>query len=396
MKPFENENAPLIVLGSTGSVGTQALDVAEQTGRPVDAICADRNVDALEAQARKFGVRACAMRDETAAAALKLRMADTGIRVYGGEQGILNMIEESPAPIALNSIMGEAGLMPTLTVLRCGKELALANKESLVVAGAIVTATAKQTGRTIRPVDSEHCAIAQCLRAGRPEEVKRLILTASGGPFFGKTRDQLRDVTPTMALAHPTWRMGAKITIDSATLMNKGFEMIEASYLFDVPIGAVGVVVHRESIIHSMVEYIDGSVIAQMAVPDMRLCVQDALSSPYRRRGCVPPPDLVALGRLTFAAPDEETFSALKLARFAMEKGGATPAVLNAANEVAVQAFLNGRIGFCDIQEGVWQTMTSLPDAADAHALEEILAFDDLARRRMEESVRRIAEKRHP
>ena len=391
MKPFENENAPLIVLGSTGSVGTQALDVAEQTGRPVDAICADRNVDALEAQARKFGVRACAMRDETAAAALKLRLADTGIRVYGGEQGILNMIEESPAPIALNSIMGEAGLMPTLTVLRCVKELALANKESLVVAGAIVTATAKQTGRTIRPVDSEHCAIAQCLRAGRPEEVKRLILTASGGPFFGKTRDQLRDVTPTMALAHPTWRMGAKITIDSATLMNKGFEMIEASYLFDVPIGAVGVVVHRESIIHSMVEYIDGSVIAQMAVPDMRLCIQYALTYPEKLPGLTPRLNLAAVGKLTFYDVDSAAFPSVDMARRAIRTGGVHPCIFNSANEKAVELFCEGRIRFVDIFTLIDKALSHFAPLDGEPELSDIVKADREAREFVESEAERMA-----
>ncbi|MBO5898695.1 MAG: 1-deoxy-D-xylulose-5-phosphate reductoisomerase [Clostridia bacterium] len=376
---YENR-APLIVLGSTGSVGTQALDVAERTGTPVEAICAHRDVNAVEAQARKFQVKMCAMGDESAAAELRVRLADTSVRVYGGADGIPEMIAASDAPIALNAIIGEAGLASTLAVLRANKQLALANKESLVVAGEIVMREARTRGIHIRPVDSEHCAVAQCLQAGEHREVKRLLLTASGGPFFGRTRDELVGVRAEDALAHPTWSMGAKITIDSASMMNKGFEVIEAAYLFDIPAERVDVVVHRESIIHSMVEYIDGSVMAQMSVPDMRHCIQHALTHPHREAGCIAPLDLVKLGKLTFAAPDEETFVLLPLAREAMRRGGAVPAVLNAANEVAVDAFLHGRIGFTALFDTVVQTVEQLPDAAKAHSLEDILGYDRLAR----------------
>ena len=320
------------------------------------------------------------MSDEQAAADLRVRLADTSVRVFSGADGIPAMIAEATAPIALNAIIGEAGLASTLAVLSADKQLALANKESLVVAGEIVMRKARERGIAIRPVDSEHCAVAQCLQAGEHGEVKRLLLTASGGPFFGRTREELVNVRAEDALAHPTWRMGAKITIDSATMMNKGFEVIEAAYLFDIPAERVDVVVHRESIIHSMVEYIDGSVMAQMSVPDMRHCIQHALTYPQREVGHIAPLDLVKIGKLTFAEPDEQTFALLPLAREAMRRGGAVPAVLNAANEVAVDAFLCGKIGFFALVDTVVRTVECLPDARAAHTLEDILGYDRLAR----------------
>ena len=262
------------VLGSTGSVGLQALDVAERMNMRVTAISANRNTKQVEAQARKFGVISAAMADESAAAELKLLLADTDVKVYGGSDGICEMIGKEKRDVVLNSIIGEAGLLPSLAVIDSGARLALANKESLVVAGEIVTARAKEKGVAILPVDSEHSAIFQSLQAGKSCEVKRLLLTASGGPFYGYSREMLKNIGVSDALAHPTWKMGAKITIDSATMMNKGFEVIEAVHLFGVPADRIRVLVHRESIIHSMVEYIDNSVIAQLSKPDMRLCAQ--------------------------------------------------------------------------------------------------------------------------
>jgi 1-deoxy-D-xylulose-5-phosphate reductoisomerase len=370
----------LLILGSTGSVGQQALDVAKRQNFPVDAICAGQNVDLAEQQAREFSVRACAMSDESAARELKLRLSDTSTKVYSGAQGILDMIKESNTPLALNAIVGQAGLPPTLTVLETGKQLALANKESLVVAGDIVMSLARQKGMTIRPVDSEHCAIAQCLMAGQSREVKKLILTASGGPFFGKTREQLKFMRRADALAHPTWQMGNKITIDSATMMNKGFEIIEAAYLFGLTEDHIDVIVHRESIIHSMVEYIDHSIIAQMSVPDMRHCIQHALTHPCREAAAIAPLDLVTIGKLTFASPDEQAFPLLGAARRAMSAGGAVPAVLNAANEVAVDAFLHDRIGFLALSDIVCEVVEQLSAAKNAHTLEDILQYDRLAR----------------
>lgn len=382
----EKERDGLILLGSTGSIGTQTLDVAEQKGIPVEALCANENVHTIEMQARKFGVRMCAMSDEAAAADLKTRLADTDIRVFGGADGIGSMIALATAPIALNAIIGEAGLASTFAVLRADKQLALANKESLVVAGELVMKEARSRNIAVRPVDSEHCAITQALMAGTHGEVKRLVLTASGGPFFGKKREELDGVLAQDALTHPTWNMGAKITVDSASLMNKGFEIIEAAHLFDIPAERIDVVVHRESIIHSMVEYIDNSVIAQMSVPDMRHCIQHALTHPYRESASIAPLDLVSLGKLTFAKPDEDTFVLLRQAKSAFSRGGATAAVLNAADEIAVDAFLHEHIGFTALFDVVCETVERLHDAKYAHSLEDILCFDRLAR----ETARRL------
>ncbi|MBQ9086542.1 MAG: 1-deoxy-D-xylulose-5-phosphate reductoisomerase [Clostridia bacterium] len=371
------------ILGSTGSVGEQALDAAEQLSMKVTAISANRNYKRVEEQARKFSVEAVAMADEAAAKELKVRLGDTNTRVYSGSEGICEMIRAEKRDVVLNSIIGEAGLLPTLAVIDSGARLALANKESLVVAGEIVTERAQKRGVEILPVDSEHCAIFQCLKSGERKEVKRLLLTASGGPFFGYTKEQLREIGVEQALAHPTWKMGAKITIDSATLMNKGFEVIEAVHLFGVPADRIQVVVHRESIIHSMVEYIDNSVIAQLSAPDMRLCAQYAMTYPDRAEAVIPQLDLFEVGKLTFAKPDMETFSLLSCAMRCIAKGGALPAVLNAANEVAVAEFLRGRISFCEIAESVGATVEELASASESHDLESILAFDREARERI-------------
>lgn len=374
--------ASIAILGSTGSIGTQTLDVAAYLQIPVEALCAGRDVALLEQQARRFSVKFCAMGDPHAAADLSVRLSDTSTRVFAGERGIEEMIAQSASPLVLNAVMGKAGLSPTLATLRAGKQLALANKESLVVAGDLVMREARNANISIRPVDSEHCAIAQCLLGHRADEVARLWLTASGGPFFGKKKDEIADMRADEALAHPTWRMGAKITVDSATMMNKGFEVIEACHLFGVPEQSVEVVVHRESIIHSMVEYIDHSVVAQLAVPDMRLCIQHALTYPHRLPSQLPPLNLAKIANLSFYEPDNQTFELLSLARVACRAGGALPAVLNAANEVAVAAFLSGRIRFGDIAPTVSLTLDDAKDAAAAHSLEQILAYDALARER--------------
>ncbi|CDE05888.1 1-deoxy-D-xylulose 5-phosphate reductoisomerase [Anaerotruncus sp. CAG:390] len=346
----------LLLLGSTGSVGSQAADVARARGYSVRAICAKSNVRTVEAQIREFRPAAAAMSDPAAAPAVRTAgartaraVADTDVRIYSGIDGICEMIADSDADTAINSIIGYAGLDPTLAVIESGKDLALANKESLVVAGDIVMRRARERGVDIAPVDSEHCAIDQCLRAGTHGEIKSLIITASGGPFYGKKRGELAGITVKQALAHPTWSMGQKITIDSATLMNKGFELIEAAHLFGVGADKIRVVVHRESIIHSMVEFADNSVIAQLSVPDMRLCVQYALNRPMRDAAVIERLDLCRIGQLSFAEPDEDTFLPLRLAREAQTAGGASAAVLNAANEIAVWDFLAGKCGFTDI-----------------------------------------------
>lgn len=370
----------IAVLGSTGSVGVQALDVADRFELDVSCISANKNFLRVEEQARHFGVSAVAMADENAARELKIRLADTEVKVYSGDDGICDMIGEQRHDTVVNSIIGEAGLKPTLATIAAGHRLALANKESLVVAGDIVMSEAKRQGVEILPVDSEHSAIFQCLKSGEPKEVKRILLTASGGPFYGYTKEMLRNIGKSEALAHPTWKMGAKITIDSATLMNKGFEVIEAVHLFGVKAQDIQVVVHRESIIHSMVEYIDNSIIAQMSAPDMRLCIQYAVAYPHREAAVIPALDLFSVSQLTFKAPDPETFSLLGCAYDCIRKGGALPAVLNASNEVAVSRFLGGEIPFYRISESVGEAVNTLSRASTAHTLDEILEYDREAR----------------
>ena len=368
------------LLGSTGSIGEQATDVVRKLGAEVSCICANKNFRRVEEQAREFKPAFCAMYDPHAAKELKALLSDTQTKVLCGEEGICEMISKSDADASLNAIIGEAGLKPTLEIIKSKKRLALANKESLVVAGDIVMRAAKDNSVEVTPVDSEHCAIHQCLRAGEKKEVKKLIVTASGGPFFGYTKDKLENVTAQMALAHPTWSMGAKITIDSATLMNKGFELIEASHLFDIEIDKIEAIVHRESIIHSMVEYIDNSVIAQMSVPDMRYCIQYGLCGGSRETAVIDELDLAKISKLTFFEPDTTTFPLLKCAIDCKRMGGAMPAVLNAANEVAVDAFLNGKIFFADISERVLETVDNLYAYANYKTLDEILEADAAAR----------------
>lgn len=377
------ESKRVAVLGSTGSVGLQALDVADRMNMTVTAISANRNVTMVEEQARRFGVVSAAMADEEAAKDLKVRLSDTKVKVYCGSDGICEMIGEEKRDVVLNSIIGEAGLLPSLAVIDSGARLALANKESLVVAGEIVTAKAKEKNVAILPVDSEHSAIFQSLQAGKKQEVKRIWLTASGGPFFGKSPDEIRTMGVEQALAHPTWSMGAKITIDSATMMNKGFEVIEAVHLFGVPADQIRVLVHRESIIHSMVEYIDNSVIAQLSKPDMRLCAQYAMTYPDRTEAVIDELNLFEIGKLTFAEPDGKTFPLLPCAIDCIGKGGALPASLNAANEVAVAAFLAGKIPFFKISESVCETVAEMTGASDIHTLNGILECDREARERV-------------
>lgn len=376
----ENNITKISVLGSTGSVGEQALDVAAKFGYQVNSLSANKNAKRVEEQARRFNVKSVAMADEAAASDLRTRLSDTDIKVYSGDSGICEMISADNAETIVNSIIGEAGLLPTLAVIDNGARLALANKESLVVAGDIVMSRARERGVEILPVDSEHSAIFQCLKAGRKQEIKKILLTASGGPFYGYTREQLNEITVERALAHPTWKMGAKITVDSATLMNKGFEVIEAAHLFGVSSKNIEVVVHLESIIHSMVEYVDNSVIAQMSVPDMRLCIQYAVTYPQRTEAAINELDLFTISKLTFKRPDTETFSLLKCAIDAIDKGGALPAVLNAANEVAVSAFLSKKIGFYDITESVCEVCERFSKAKDVTTLDSILDYDKEAR----------------
>ena len=368
------------ILGATGSVGTQALEVADQRGYKIDFLTAGTDVKALESAARKFKPTSVAMAGESDALDLKSRLADTDIKVYSGEEGICEGIMRSKSETVINSILGGAGLLPSLAIIDANKTLALANKESLVIAGDIVMSRAKEKGVDVLPVDSEHSAIFQSLKSGRAEEIKKIILTASGGPFFGMNEDELKSVTLSQTLAHPTWKMGKKITVDSATLMNKGFEIIEAAHLFSVPAECVQVVVHRESILHSAVEYIDNCIVGEFSVPDMRMCIQYAVDYPRRCEGVSRELDLFEIGRLTFAKPDEEVFPLLALAKRSAKDGGASSAVVNAADEIAVGAFLEEKIKFFEIPKIVMKTYEALSAAKSEHTLEGILAFDKEAR----------------
>lgn len=379
---MNSEYTELTLLGSTGSIGRQALELAAAKNIKVNGLCAHRSVPETEAQARRFSPRFCVMTDESAAADLAARLADTDIRVLSGTEGMTELIERTSGTV-LNAVIGSAGLRPTLETLEAGRELALANKESLVMAGDIVMSLAREHGVTVRPVDSEHSAIWQCLRAGSHSEIKKLILTASGGPFFGLKRDGLEKKTLSDALAHPTWKMGRAITVDSATLMNKGFEVIEAAHLFGVKPEKIEVLIHRESIIHSMIEYIDNSIIAQMSLPDMRMCINYALTYPHRLSGVTPSLDLASVGKLTFFQPDKDTFSLLACAYEALRAGGALPAVLHAANETAVNAFLDGRLKrFCDIQDIVCRVTDELHGYAASATLKAVFEADAEARER--------------
>lgn len=373
----------LAVLGSTGSVGRQALDVCRHRKIKVTALAAGRDIGALESQIREFSPEYCAVADESAAAELKVRISDTSTKIIAGLRSAETVAEVCHADTVLNSVSGIAGLRPTLAAIESGKNVALANKESLVAFGEKVISEVKKHKVTLLPVDSEHSAIFQCLSG---QKIKKLILTASGGPFFGMKREELGKINPKKALSHPTWCMGNRITIDSATLMNKGFEVIEAVWLFDILPEQIEVVVHRESIIHSMVEYIDNAVIAQMGVPDMRLCVQYALTYPERFSSPVAELDFARLSSLTFAKPDNINFPLLSLAYKAISRGGVSPAVMNGADEEAVALFLNGRISFPGISDIVAEVTERAPVIVSP-SLEDIEAADAEARR----TVREIA-----
>lgn len=345
----------LSLLGSTGSIGTQALQVVQNLREQgedweVAALAARSSVNRLEEQARKFHPEVVAVFDEGAALSLRQSLRDTDIQVLSGMEGLCEAAAWPGADLTLNAVVGMVGLQPTLAALQAGKALALANKETLVAGGAIVMEAARKRNLPILPVDSEHSAIFQCLQ-GCPERgaLKKLVLTASGGPFFGRSRQELAGVTREQALRHPNWDMGAKITIDSATMMNKGLEVMEASWLFDLPEHRIEVVVHRESVIHSMVEYQDNAVVAQLGVPDMAVPIQYALTYPRRMPSPAGELDLCALGKLTFYPPDREAFPCLELCREALRRSGLVPAAANGANEQAVALFLEGKIGFLDI-----------------------------------------------
>ena len=347
------------LLGCTGSIGRQTLEVARELGLRVAALAAHSSVDLLEAQAREFHPRLAVLYDDDAADALRRRLCDTDIEVRSGAEGLLAAAQVEEADTVVTAVVGSVGLEPTLAAIRLGRRIALANKETLVCAGELVMAAAKQYGAQIIPVDSEHSAIFQCLQGCRDQrEVKRLILTCSGGPFFGMTYAQLERMTPGDALKHPNWTMGAKITIDSATLMNKGLEIIEAMRLYGLPLAQVEAVIHRQSIVHSLVEFRDGAMLAQLGTPDMKLPIRYALTYPYRTQTPDRTLDLLSCGALTFSAPDEEAFPCLRIAKECAAAGGTACAIMNGANEVAVAQFLRGEIGFNDIPRRVEQALS--------------------------------------
>ncbi len=387
----------LVILGSTGSIGTQALDVARLRGYTVTALAAHSNATLLEAQIREFKPRAVALFDEVAARDLRVRVRDLSVEILSGMEGLCALAQRNDADVVLNSVVGMVGLLPTLAALNAGHDVALANKETLVAGGELVMRTARERGVRILPVDSEHSAVFQCLQAtaggawAPPSSVQgmgvsRLILTASGGPFFGRGKEDLRAVTPAEALKHPNWSMGQKITIDSATMMNKGLELIEAKWLFDLPQENIDIVIHRESVIHSLVEYEDNSVLAQLGVPDMRIPIQYALTWPERVPSTVPRLDLAEFAKLTFFAPDEEAFPMISYCRRALTLGGAYPAAVNAANEEANAGFRAGRIGFLQIGDAVAETLSQrLPKVTN---VEDILAVDEDCRRRVRDWMR--------
>ena len=368
------------LLGSTGSIGRQSLEVIEACGMKVGSLTANSNVARMEEQARQFLPQLAVMMDEAAAADLKVRLADTPVRVAGGLEGLLEAAELPQADTVITAVVGMVGLRPTMAAIREGKRIALANKETLVCAGRLVMEEARDFGAKILPVDSEHSALFQSLQCCKDRgEVKRLILTCSGGPFFGKTRKELEGMTREDALQHPNWSMGAKITVDSATLMNKGLEFMEAMHLYQMPPEKISIVIHRESIIHSLVEYCDNAVIAQLGAPDMRLPIQYALTWPERVVGPATPLDLCSCGPLTFAQPDTETFQCLALALEAAKTGGTAGAILNGANEAAVALFLEGKIGFLDIADRVRRAMEQVKVIRDP-SMTQVLEADAAAR----------------
>ncbi len=368
------------ILGSTGSIGTQTLEVVENLGDiRVAAITGNQNIALLEQQARKFQPELVAVMDAENAKALQSRLSDTKTRVVSGMEGLISAATYDDVDTVVTSVVGNVGLQPTFAAIQAGKNIALANKETLVSAGQLVMDLVKKHGVRLYPVDSEHSAIFQSLQGNADNRIARILLTASGGPFRGKKREELEGVTAADALAHPNWQMGKKITIDSATLMNKGLEVMEAKWLFDVDVEQIEVLVHPQSIVHSAVEYEDGAIIAQMGEPDMRIPIQYALTYPKRVKNPFPRVDFAKRSLLTFEKPDAETFPCLSLAYRALQIGGTMPAVLNGANEVAVARFLRGEITFLQIPTLIEQTMNAYT-VKEKYTLEDLLAADAWAK----------------
>ncbi|MEG1887348.1 MAG: 1-deoxy-D-xylulose-5-phosphate reductoisomerase [Oscillospiraceae bacterium] len=377
----------LTILGSTGSIGVQSLDVARANNYKVVAMAAGKNIELLEKQIREFSPEIVAVADTNAAKQLKIMISDTNTKVLSGVEAVAQCAAFSKSDIVLNAIVGIAGLAPTLAAIEAKKDIALANKETMVTAGSIVNERAKSAGIKLRPVDSEHSAIFQCLQGVPKGSLRKILLTASGGPFFGKTTDELRNITPAQALKHPNWDMGAKITIDSATLMNKGLEVIEAVHLFGISPDNIEILVHRQSIIHSAVELIDGAIIAQLGAPDMRLPIQYAITYPERYICPSHTVDLAKIASLTFENPDFDTFTCLKTCLKAIKQGGVKPAAANGANEKAVELFLKGRITFLDIGKLVEAAVNAAETKQD-YNIDDIYRADQNARNLVKELVK--------
>lgn len=390
---MEQPRKRLALLGSTGSIGRQTLDIADHMGYEVAAVAAGTDVNSLEEQIRRYRPKVAALFDEQAAADLRVRVADTDTTVLSGMEGLCTIASMQTLPacddaedMVVNAVVGMVGLRPTLSAIEAEKDVALANKETLVAGGALVMDKVAEKGVKLLPVDSEHSAIFQCLQGMPPNRaIRRLILTASGGPFFGKTAEELEQVTLEQALKHPNWSMGAKITIDSATMMNKGLELIEARWLFDMAPDKIDVVIHRESVVHSLVEYDDYSVLAQLGQPDMRIPIQYALTWPMRYDSPVTPLDLAKAGQLTFFAPDDKAFPAVNICRKALKQGGVTTAAVNGANEQAVALFRQKKIGFADISRLVGTMLERSWDQAPT--LDNILVADAESRRLITEEI---------
>ena len=382
----------IVILGSTGSIGTSTLDIVDRFPEEfrVAALTAGSNDEKLEEQIRRFKPRLVALSDGSAAARLRQRCAGLPVEILAGEEGLIQVASAPEAELVISAIVGGAGLVPTLAAIRSRKQIALANKEPMVMAGKLMQDEARRYGVRIFPVDSEHSAIFQSLEGHRKEDVRRLILTASGGALWTLGREELLDVTPERALQHPNWKMGAKITIDSATLMNKGLEVVEARWLFDIPESQIEVMIHRESIIHSLVEYADRSMIAQLGLPDMRTPISYAMRYPGRMTLDLPSLDLTEIGNLTFCKPDHDRFPCLGLGYESLRIGGTMPAAMNAANEIAVEGFLNGGIRFSDIAEVIQSTM-DLHTTKDIETLEDALEADRWAREKAESLVVALA-----
>jgi len=382
----------IVILGSTGSIGTSTLDIVDWFPEEfrVAGLTAGSNDEKLEDQIRRFKPRVVALSDAFAAARLRQRCAGLPVEILAGQEGLIQVASAPEAELVISAIVGGAGLVPTLAAIRSRKQIALANKEPMVMAGKLMQDEARRHGVRIFPVDSEHSAIFQSLEGHRKEDVRRLILTASGGALWTLSREELQDVTPERALQHPNWKMGAKITIDSATLMNKGLEVVEARWLFDIPESQIEVMIHRESIIHSLVEYEDRSMIAQLGLPDMRTPISYAMRYPGRMQLDLPSLDLTEIEKLTFCKPDHDRFPCLGLGYESLRIGGTMPATMNAANEIAVEAFLNGGIRFTDIAEIIRNTM-DVHTTKDIETLEDALEADRWAREKAESLVVALA-----